>query len=924
MVYINLNIFKYKVNRKKPSNHLVILLFISFYALCFQNLQAQTVISENFESGTTWSTTGTTASTGTFVNINPNATTYQLEDAHGGTNALVTGQNSSLGNADIDGGVSIATSPTYNVALASELSIWYFFGQRDAGDDATGDFFKLEVSLDGGTNWSSLVDIGDITNTAAWTEVTTVIPANSNVQIRVQASDGSGAGDIVEAGIDDLVITSYPSLDTDGDSIVDVIDKDDDNDGILDTDEGVCSTVLFTDSTPTVSQSSTAFGGDATRAIDGNTNGVYGGGSVSHTANSTNPFWLLDLESTNNIDNITVYNRTDSCCEERLDDFILEVLDNNSNVVYTYTHSGTVNTSTLISNVSTSGNFVRISLLGTGRTLSIAEVQINIIDCPDLDNDGVPNSLDKDSDADGCFDVLEGSDGHDFSDIDADGELAGAVDNDPNSATYGVPLGNTQSVGTSQNNSTQAAICDPCNPLDPSFVDSDGDMIADFCDEDDDNDGVLDSEENCTGNANPTSGNGVNRDEIFIFDWSDAIFSNGIQDGESKTVSLPNGIEVIAVFSVDAANTTNADKIRPVDLAVYAPSKLNQLYNTTSTKDALQTGQSGDVSFTVNFTATTNGVSTPVNLLALDGESTNLASESISFQTNGDDWALLETDPSGPGTWSGEGTKTVTADETESGTSIFYSTNASQLGVNMNAGGIQAVAIGLWFDCIMDTDKDGIINSLDLDSDGDGCPDAIEAGVSFSNSDLQAANVTNGNGIDASANTSTSINNAQLNPNGTDDNDDGLNDSVDSAQDGETDYTSIYTTKALDNIANACIIDVSLTKTVNKVVPKLGDEIIFTIVVKNNTDIDISAVEVKDKLPVGLTYVQANSVIPANTTYDAGTGIWDLSSLTIAPNQTQELKIAATVNTTGAIIMNKAEISSLPTTDKDSTPNNDN
>jgi hypothetical protein len=31
--------------------------------------------------------------------------------------------------------------------------------------------------------------------------------------------------------------------------------------------------------------------------------------------------------------------------------------------------------------------------------------------------------------------------------------------------------------------------------------------------------------------------------------------------------------------------------------------------------------------------------------------------------------------------------------------------------------------------CIIDTDGDGIRNSLDLDSDNDGCSDAVEAGV---------------------------------------------------------------------------------------------------------------------------------------------------------------------------------------------------
>ncbi|WP_340933312.1 MBG domain-containing protein [Polaribacter marinaquae] len=169
--------------------------------------------SENFESGNTWSTNGTNANTGTFVNINPNATTYQLEDDHTptGTNAFVTGQNTSIGNIDVDGGTVFATSPTYNVIKESEFSIWYFFGQRDTNDDA-GDFFRLEISYDNGTNFSNLVFIGDVNTTPVWTEATATIPAGSNVIIRVSAADGTANGDIIEAGIDDLTITETLSV----------------------------------------------------------------------------------------------------------------------------------------------------------------------------------------------------------------------------------------------------------------------------------------------------------------------------------------------------------------------------------------------------------------------------------------------------------------------------------------------------------------------------------------------------------------------------------------------------------------------------------------------------------------------------------------------------------------------------------------
>ena len=43
-------------------------------------------------------------------------------------------------------------------------------------------------------------------------------------------------------------------------------------------------------------QSSTGYGGDASRAIDGNTSGTFGSGGQTHTAeNQKDPWWELDL-----------------------------------------------------------------------------------------------------------------------------------------------------------------------------------------------------------------------------------------------------------------------------------------------------------------------------------------------------------------------------------------------------------------------------------------------------------------------------------------------------------------------------------------------------------------------------------------------------------------------------------------------------
>jgi hypothetical protein len=68
-------------------------------------------------------------------------------------------------------------------------------------------------------------------------------------------------------------------------------------------------------------------------------------------------------------------------------------------------------------------------------------------------------------------------------------------------------------------------------------------------------------------------------------------------------------------------------------------------------------------------------------------------------------------------------------------------------------------------DCSNDTDGDGILNHQDLDSDGDGCPDAKEAGITAT---LTSATVTNLAGATiASGTTSSTIQNAIVSGTGT-------------------------------------------------------------------------------------------------------------------------------------------------------------
>lgn len=78
----------------------------------------------------------------------------------------------------------------------------------------------------------------------------------------------------------------------------------------------------------TASQSSTAHSGVASRAVDGDTNGSYANGSVTHTSGgASDAWWLVDLGSDTEIAEVIIYNRTDSCCISRLNDAEVEIIE---------------------------------------------------------------------------------------------------------------------------------------------------------------------------------------------------------------------------------------------------------------------------------------------------------------------------------------------------------------------------------------------------------------------------------------------------------------------------------------------------------------------------------------------------------------------------------------------------------------------
>jgi hypothetical protein len=121
------------------------------------------------------------------------------------------------------------------------------------------------------------------------------------------------------------------------------------------------------------SQSSTCYGGYASRAIDGNTDGAWSKASVQHTCTDANPWYMVTLGQSHAIGKVIIHNRSD-CCNNRLSNSQVQILDENGGVVTSQAISDTQNVYTFEFG-GVVGKSLRIWKTVSG-VLNIAEVEI--------------------------------------------------------------------------------------------------------------------------------------------------------------------------------------------------------------------------------------------------------------------------------------------------------------------------------------------------------------------------------------------------------------------------------------------------------------------------------------------------------------------------------------------------------------------
>ncbi|GIQ61033.1 hypothetical protein Flavo103_41690 [Flavobacterium collinsii] len=249
-------------------------------------------------------------------------------------------------------------------------------------------------------------------------------------------------------------------------------------------------------------------------------------------------------------------------------------------------------------------------------------------------------------------------------------------------------------------------------------VDTDGDGVVNSLDLDDDNDGILDTDENdCYGTPLAINLTGVTNASKNI---SNVILGTTTFNGVYNPLSTSTwNIQPLGGNGSLRMGVINKSQFLEYTITFDKPVKLNL-------KQAVQNGffDNGEI-WTISVVGSTLNVNSPnITHSFINQGAGGTGPELINVVGNGTSSTSFMPNVQGGHIPPASSMWSITSDDYITSLTIRYQGNVALLPLLNNAG-----PIGLFVTCIArDTDKDGIYDYLDLDSDNDGCSDVLEAG----------------------------------------------------------------------------------------------------------------------------------------------------------------------------------------------------
>ena len=304
--------------------------------------------------------------------------------------------------------------------------------------------------------------------------------------------------------------------------------------------------------------------------------------------------------------------------------------------------------------------------------------------------------------------------------------------------------------------------------------DSDGDGYANTVDLDDDNDGILDADENCTEHDNAagrwdsnSSVAGGNSNIAFNSTYISSITSPGtVGSGLSFTLGSiddfpeDTGFATSTAMAISSADQEDrADAISDNDyfeMSFTTAASWSGEVNLASfryTQYVLQ-GTSDEIGESFEYAVAISDDNFSTSTFLYTGGAYGLGGDGTSVSSStffGVDFTRYEQN---------------TATEYLLSTSTTYTVRFYFYDDELGPGDVICVDdIDFTFTHCLDTDTDGTPDYRDTDSDGDGCPDAIEGGGSFTSADLDGNDRLSGsvdaNGIPTAAGSGQAVGTAQ-------------------------------------------------------------------------------------------------------------------------------------------------------------------